>query len=219
VQFDRINQKYYTKILNNSGMCYIIIFYYIDFYMKYLNSLFKNFEEYLMFNIKSVIINGIARAGKDTFIKMCQEYMSRYNVYNLSTIDPIKKIVKDILKIDVIDKSDKYRKLLSDIKLSLTEYNNYTYHWIINQVNKYIEINKYETNIFFIQCREPSEIQKFKNNINSITLLVTKSDLHIPNNIADQNVLNYKYDYIIENNSTLKQLNKKAISFCEAFLI
>jgi len=166
-----------------------------------------------------IIINGVARSGKDTVISMCQEYLKKYNVYSLSSIDPIKKIVNEFLKKDNIQKTDAYRKLLSDIKNSLTEYNNFSYHWIVDQVTTLNKKNS-KYNIFFIQCREPSEIQKFKNTFsNCKTLLVTKPNLHIPNNDSDKNVFNFDYDYTIINNGTLEELRQKVILFCNLEVI
>lgn len=174
-----------------------------------------------MIKTKSIIINGIARSGKDTFIKYCQDFMINQNIYNLSTIDPIKKITKDLkLTDDIHNKTDEYRTLLSDLKICLTKYNNYTYNYIINEMNKLINISPNSTNVFFIQCREPKEIQKFKNSINkSITLLITKPNLKIPNNIGDQSVLDYDYDYVINNDGDLNKLHHKAITFCNTFLV
>jgi len=167
-----------------------------------------------MNNHKAIIINGVARSGKDTFVQFCQDVIPHRHVYNLSTIAPIKELVSHIIESD--DKNDKYRKLLSDVKLSLTEYNDYPYNWIIHQMNNKIQSNINGFTIFFIHCREPKEIEKFKTRlVNCSTLLITKPGISVPNNMADQNVERYVYDYIINNDKSLIDLKNQAALFCE----
>lgn len=171
-----------------------------------------------MINHKTIIINGVARSGKDTFINYCQTIMTDSYIYNLSTITPVKELLTSLL--GDVEKNNKYRKLLSDVKMSLIEYNDYPYTWVINQMQNKIQMDIDRFNIFFIHCREPIEIEKFKTRlVNCDTLLITKPDLDIPNNLADQNVNNYKYNYTINNNGSLTDLRHQASIFCNAVLI
>lgn len=73
---------------------------------------------------KIIIINGRGGVGKDTMINVLQnsdQYAGR--VGNISSIDPIRKAVNELIGNQDPIKDNKYRKLLSDVKMALTAYN------------------------------------------------------------------------------------------------
>jgi len=70
-----------------------------------------------------VIINGVGESGKDTFVNLCAEHAT---VFNLSTVDKVKDVAT--LFGWQGDKTPEDRKLLSDLKDAWTKYNNGPFH-------------------------------------------------------------------------------------------
>lgn len=152
-----------------------------------------------------IIINGTGGSGKDTFVEFCSKYTK---VMNFSSIDKVKEVATLIGWNG--GKTDKDRKFLSDLKKLTTEYNDMAFNSIKDCVVKFDDS---DDNILFIHIREPEEIKRAVNSFNAKTLLVKRSGLsNIQTNYSDANVDNYDYDYIIEN-TTLEELDNKALNF------
>lgn len=153
-----------------------------------------------------VIINGVARSGKDTFVELYTKHSSKY-IINKSTVDKAKEIAT-IMGWNGV-KDEKSRKLLSDIKELHTDYNDGPFETLKNNAK-----NLGYNSMIFIHCRESNEIKKFKDYFKEqcTTLLIKRDNIHIPNNKADMDVFNFNYDIIIENNSTLEDFEKKIIN-------
>lgn len=157
-----------------------------------------------------IIINGYPHSGKDNFVEYCKAYAKIFNikVYNISTVDKIKKIAK---KLGWDGKKDDIgRKFLSELKRISIEYNDGPFVYTINKINKKIKNNS----LFFVHCREASEIEKFKEYYkdNILTLYLDK-DVYIPDNESDKNVKNYKYDVYINANVSKIELFELAKDF------
>lgn len=170
--------------------------------------------------IEIIIINGTGGVGKDTFVELCKEYALKLpymvNIYNYSTITPIKQIAYGIGWTGT--KTEKDRKFLSDLKDLLTQYNDYPYQCIKDII---LDIKEHKTktdSIVFIHCREPNEIQRFVNDFNAKSLLIRRSQIKPANNHADMEVENFNYDYIINNDDSIKELKNKAASFINNIL-
>ncbi len=154
-----------------------------------------------------IIINGTGGSGKDTFI----EYTSKYcKVFNFSSIDKVKEVAK------VIGweggKTDKDRKLLSDLKKLTTEYNDMAFESVKEAVEKF---KASDDELMFIHIREPEEIERAVKAFDAETLLVRRKGYDIiTTNYSDANIENYEYDYIIINTS-LEDLEKEACKFVE----
>lgn len=164
--------------------------------------------------MKVIVINGVGRCGKDTFVELFKkEY--EYRCENYSTIDYIKQISADKFGWDG-KKNDKSRKFLSDLKKLWTDYNNGPFNNLVDKIKhneKYFS-SKNKDIIYFIHCREPEEIQKFVDYYKEkcITLLIERN-VDVPDNYSDNSVYNFNYDYTIENNGTIPELTKKAKLF------
>lgn len=147
-----------------------------------------------------VVINGKGGSGKDTCCDIVSKY---YRVKNISSID----CIKDILKICGWGgvKDNKSRKLMSDLKKLLSEYNDYPTNSI---VEGYKEFLKSDEEVLFVHIREGSEINKFKENLDTdvITLLIKRDGIGDLGNTSDDEVENYSYDYVFENNCSLSEL-------------
>lgn len=165
--------------------------------------------------MKVVVINGHPRAGKDTFVKFCQEILGTFRCRNLSTIDYIKKIAPLFGWRE--EKTPEARRFLAKLKDITTEYNDFSYRYIKKQFSA---IEKEEWNgediIVFVHCREPKDIERFVRDYNAITVLVKNKRVEDEySNEADANVEDYKYDVTILNNTTLDNLKLSAKAFIE----
>lgn len=152
-----------------------------------------------------VVINGTGGSGKDTFVEFCQKYEK---VKNFSSIDKVKEIATMIGWTG--KKEEKDRKFLSDLKKLTTDYNDMAFQSIKEEINIFYHS---DANILFIHIREPEEIQRVVDIYQAKTLLIKRIGLeNIETNSSDANVDCYFYDYIIEN-TTLGELEKKALKF------
>ena len=189
---------------------------------------------------KVIIINGSGGVGKDAFAKRvieetvkmakrivpvknenyCIDLEVFYRINNISTIDCVKTIAK------MFDwngeKSEKDRKMLSDIKDLMTVYNDYPFKYIVAQINNWLRYDRsrlnniYDHSFLFVHCREPKEIDRIKNQFpnDTFTLLVQNPKVaKVIGNHADREVENYNYDFTVVNNSDLRALRKVAIDF------
>lgn len=160
--------------------------------------------------IKKVFItNGSAGNGKDTFSEFLSKYIS---VFKYSSIDLVKEMFETV-GISKDNKTEKKRKLWSDGKDMLTQYDDIPFKDITSIVTDF-KNNKIETEILLIDIREPKEIARAVETFGAETILIHNPDVRkIESNHADANVEKYEYDYIIENDGTLEQLDKVAKLF------
>lgn len=159
---------------------------------------------------KVFITNGSGGNGKDTFAEFLSEYIS---VFKYSSIDIVKEMYESI-GIDRNSKDEKKRKLYSDTKDMLTEYDDIPFKDVKSVVTDF-KNNYIEADILLIDIREPKEIARATETFGAETILIRNPNVKkIESNHADANVENYEYDYIIENDGTLEQLSKVAKLFC-----
>lgn len=170
---------------------------------------------------KIIVINGRGGVGKDTFINVLKESKQYANkIANISSIEPIRKSVNSLIGGyggEVI-KDNKYRKLLSDVKRALIEYNDMPTLLLHKEVVKFV--NNENLEYLFVHIREPEEIEKFvktckQSKEDIITLLIrnTSKGYHEKTygNYSDDNVENYKYDYIFNNFRDINEERTKEI--------
>lgn len=164
-------------------------------------------------NTTTIIVNGFARAGKDSFVAACKLHLNfDIMVSSFSSIDP----VRDLLKrsgIDTSAKTEADRKLLALVGAALEEHSN----WRTNSCVDFItdaELDRWHDQkaVVFLHIREPENIQKVIAGIKAKKL----GDVHTvlirgprevqADNIADKAVLDMRYDDVLHNNSTLDAL-------------
>jgi hypothetical protein len=168
-----------------------------------------------------VIINGMPRSGKDTFVELCQEINGNHRVYQYSTVD----FVKDIAKLCGWNgtKTPKDRKFLSDLKDILTQWGDVPFSKtmlrifeIYNEANIHFGLTQ-EQVLIFIHCREPQEIARFKKALGEQcrSLLIRRPTVETndQSNHADEEVFNYEYDNVIYNDGTIADFRTKAWDF------
>lgn len=169
-----------------------------------------------------IILNGVARSGKDTFadgiIERANEDDDIY-AYKMSTVDEVKEISK--LFGVMSEKTDKERRLWSDLKDAWTRYNDGPFNDIVEKISCLLEEEEENTNsIYIVMCREVAEIAKFKRYYKEecMTILVKKPNTDIPNNHADMNVEEYSYDFTVHNSSSRKNFIVLAQHFADNIL-
>jgi hypothetical protein len=157
---------------------------------------------------KIIVINGTGGSGKDTFIDFCKLYIP---VFNTSTVDEVKIIATEFFNWNG-GKTEKDRKMLSDLKALWGDYCDGPYQYIKNIIGDFY--GTVEKGILFIHSREPEELDRFKKEFGVLTLLIRNNRIEpILTNDSDANIENYKYDYIIDNNGNLKDLLQSAADF------
>jgi hypothetical protein len=163
---------------------------------------------------KVYIINGPARAGKDTFVELaedlCFAYKSKYDIMSKSTIENLAYIAKDQFGYNPEVKSDKDRKFLSDFKRLVDDYCDYTFKTVTSTID--IDIKNRDRFVlaspvvYFVHVREPYNIYRFtKHFYKSKTIFVdTTRNIHsVTNNESDLNVRDYDYDITVHNDGSI----------------
>lgn len=168
--------------------------------------------------MKIIIVNGFGGSGKDTF----EEYVKQvgdtfgYKVAKTSMVEYTKEQAKKLGWAG--GKTLQDRRFLSDLKDSLTRWNDSPFQDILNKIEYY---KKENYTLLFIDAREPEDIDKLKlADPNVETLLVRRPSTEniVYGNHADDQVLNYHYDWVIENSSTKEDFQQSAILWFEKIL-
>lgn len=159
-----------------------------------------------------IIINGAGGVGKDT---VCDVISKNYQTFVCSSITPIKRIAHHIGWKG--EKTDKDRKMLSDLKDICTEYNDLPFKYMAEK----LELARTEPNvdIMIFHIREPQEIAKFRQYAKEQTytcktlLIRSERAQQSYGNHADDDVENYPYDMVYQNDGTLENLDKDFMDF------
>ena len=109
---------------------------------------------------KVFIINGSGGVGKDTFVDFVSKYVS---VKNVSSVDEVKHFAFMLGWNG--EKDEKGRKLLSDLKDLLTEYDDRPFEYLKRSVEEF-KNSRYDE-FCFLHIREPEEIQRTKEEFNA----------------------------------------------------
>lgn len=162
-----------------------------------------------------IVINGVAGAGKDTFVQLFTKY-SYVHVFEWSTIETVKAIAEAAFGWDG-EKDEAGRRLLSDLKDAWTRYNDGSFREIREYVRYYDRL--YEDFVFFIHVREPEEIQKIVDAWPDrvTTILIDRPSLPLPYNNADRNVRKFNYNIHIDNSTSLESLEVDAKTLARIF--
>ena len=162
-----------------------------------------------------VVINGAGGVGKDT---LCSFAAQEYKVRNISSVDPIKELAKQAGWTG--EKSDRARKMLSDLKRLFTEYNDLPLRYIREQYEQFLQS---EEQVMFVHIREPEEIARFVETAPEQikTLLVTNSNREtaVYGNASDDNVTQYQYDAVYDNRHSLEQTKQIFMDFFQNWFI
>lgn len=156
---------------------------------------------------KIVVINGSGSVGKDLFCDLCNQYVP---CKVISTVDRVKEAYK--LLGWTGEKSEVFRKGLSDIKDISTETLDHPFKYVEESINDFYQNDTY--GILFIHSREPAEINRIAKNYPCATLLIRNSRAtKIETNHADAEVENFNYTHIVDNEGTIEDLKNSALKF------
>lgn len=154
-----------------------------------------------------IVINGMPRSGKDTFVSFASKYAT---TTNFSSVD----FVKDVARFAGWngEKDPKSRLFLSELKELLTEYDDIPYKKIAEEIHWFK--NQPEQELLFIHIREPGEIARIVRDFGAITVLVKRANnQQIVSNDSDKYTESYNYDFVLNNDSDLDALDAKARGF------
>ena len=168
--------------------------------------------------MRIIIVNGRGGSGKDTFENFVNDYGSKqgYQFYKTSMVSFVKQEAEKLGWRG--GKSTEDRRFLSDLKDTLTRWNDSPFQDIINTINK---CESWKLDFIFIDAREAEDIERIKESYPDVTtLLVTRPscDLQIYGNHADDGVLDIQYDWVIENSGSIEDLKAAAEVWFEEFL-
>lgn len=168
-----------------------------------------------------IVINGTGGVGKDLFSRLCGEVLKEkhYEYFNISTVDWVKKIARQIGWDG--KKDERGRKLLSDLKIALTKYNDLPLKKTLSEI-AHFELNFMSfyhfrpKGITFIHCREKDDIERIVETLRAKKLLVVREEIKpIESNHSDKQVFDTTYDYLIDNCGTVEDLKKVARALVE----
>lgn len=178
-----------------------------------------------------LIFNGYPKSGKTT---IQNEILNSYpNSYIYSSIKPVTKFLDNIINDygsdnlknrylkEKSEKSDRYRKLLSNIKLSFYDFDNGVF-WNTEILKHVLSFMDNESSKFFmIDIREPKHISSFMDYMRVIrgynkefkvfSVFVNREHDNLYLNESDANVEKYNYDFYINNKQDLTTLKEKVV--------
>ena len=169
-----------------------------------------------MGKVKVIVVNGVSRSGKDSFIAAVREKVPV--VVTQSTILTVKDALEYFDMIDLRKKGPKERAFLVAVKQAWIEYNDGPYKEVIQVVDELERIHKFndiDRVLLFVQVREPKEIYKLYTHFieNFFSVLVYRSEAKLQP--GDEGVLNFDYDFDVHNNGSLEDLGKEADRFIQ----
>lgn len=166
-----------------------------------------------------LIVNGVARSGKDSFSNFILEHYEIGLIH--STVSTVKAVSCLFFGVDPHGpKGEKERRLWSDLKDAWTRYNDGPFNEIKDQVLAQQSSLCPRPPIIIVHIREPEEIKKVIEAYpcQCTTVLVSRPGIDVPNNHADQNVNGIRYDLEICNSGSLEDLRVMAQYFIAKFI-
>lgn len=166
---------------------------------------------------KIFIVNGKPGAGKDTFEHMV---LKRVEGIKYSIADAAKTVLCESGLWDGKTKNAKTRKLISDVKLALDEFCDFSFQDVKKCVDDFNN-DVLGGSVMFIDMREKDDIERAVKEFGATTIYIDNPMNPFISNVADEfanSKDNYKYDIIIDNSGTIKDLASKAEDFAEILI-
>lgn len=161
-----------------------------------------------------IIVNGPARAGKDTFINICRHLLPIKST-EFSSIDPVRDVLKQF--VDISGKTESDRKLLATVGSALEEHSNFRSANCVMRSQKFFE--SVPAGVFFCHVREPEIIRllceawKMRSITTHTVMLDSNRAARISSNPADAGVFGMDYDHNLRNDGTIDDLWDTARGF------
>ena len=156
-----------------------------------------------------LIVSGSAGMGKDTFVAQIAKHKPTAHVH-----------IADKAKHAAFyigwngRKDEKGRKLLSDLKIAIDEFNDGCFSYVCEITEKFLANEGSYAGIecLCIYMRESKDIKRFSNMYECYSVCVFDDRKeHITSNIADAEVFNHPFDFVIKNCDTIENLESRAI--------
>lgn len=155
---------------------------------------------------KIFVINGKPRSGKDTVVKMVGDLVK---AVNYDSVGKIKKLALEAGWDGI--KDEPARKMLSELKRILKEYNDLPYQWMSTAIANF---KQSDNQVMFLHVREPEEIKRLVDDFNVETIFVSRKCIpEINSNESDAQVSKFSYDWLISNEGSLDELKKTVEQF------
>ena len=169
-----------------------------------------------MGKVTVIIVNGVSRSGKDTFI----DHLAKKTqlLIKHSTIDTVKQALINAKMCDYRKKGKEEREFLALVKQAWIAYNNGPLKEVINKVDRlekqYKFIYHIEKIFLTVQVREITEIMKLKDHFEEdlVSLLVVRDSVD-PQHESDEYVEYWDYNFTVSNHGSLEQLESQVDSF------
>lgn len=169
-----------------------------------------------------VIVNGPARAGKDSFVEACMDHLGSYGIsaWEFSSIRPVVDLLK-AAGVDTSAKTEADRKLLADVGAALEEHSNFRTRACVEACLTSRQKSGSHGSATFLHIREPKNIiqvlrdLRFDGFDKMLTVFVDGPRSIAPKNVADESIRDFDYDHILMNDSTLEALGVAAGQFLQ----
>lgn len=179
-----------------------------------MNQVLYNFKGDVSMEKPVFIVNGKARAGKDTFAEILNNYVC---VHKYSSVTKV-KIIAASCGWDG-KKEERDRKFLHDLKMLTTRYSDLSFNDVIREIEDY-RSGDIAADVMLVDVREPEDIKRLVEATGAFTVFIQNDNVpNITSNEADANVENYNYDFVILNNGTLDDFNSNICLFMEYFQV
>ena len=163
-----------------------------------------------------IIINGLSRTGKDSFVRFIKLEAVLSVIKEHSTIGTVKRALLGNGMLNA-NKGPDEREFLNSVKKAWIKYNNGPFKQVVELAKNlelmYNQMYNIPQIYLFVHVREKEEIEKLKKHFkeNCITVLIRKKEVEAQP--GDEEVFNIEYDFEINNDGNLTDLNKKAVEF------
>lgn len=185
------------------------------------------------------ILNGVATIGKNEFVDAMIEQSSSKAAIHLSTIDPVRDVVKHLLQVNdqyqgffagcvpsgitIMEKGDEYRDFLFNVKESWEKHDHGATMYSVGRIMRAIyDDTDHVCRAIFIDSRETETINRIISAMGSIGIITMKililgsrSTTADWKNGCDHNICTDEsfYDIVVHNDDNLERLRLSACSF------
>lgn len=163
-----------------------------------------------------VVINGWARAGKDTLCEFAIQHLrdKGWRGFSISSIEPIRKMLRDAgVPVDL--KRPAERDIMAEVKSALERYDWFATAMCARAVQDWFDAVPGAPSVCFAHMREAAAIRRFQTlfgpGVRTKTLFVDSPRAErITSNSADADVENLTYDLTVLNDGSLESLRVKS---------
>lgn len=169
-----------------------------------------------------VIVNGPARAGKDSFVEACIRHLRARGILT-SAFSSITPVVNLLMRagIDTSRKTEADRKLLADVGAAVEEHSGFRTEHCMTVCRENRRKGGSHGSVTFLHVREPANIlhliylAEAQNFDEVLTVKITGPRGIHSDNLADRAVDGFRYGAEITNDGNLDQLSDRAFGYLE----